>query len=849
MAHRAIVAGVDNYTGQASLNLHGAVDDALSMAGWLADPQGGAVPAANIVLMTSPAVASLPAPLSGVTLNPGATAQAINVQIDEIVTKAARPADRLYFYFSGHGLTAPTDIAEEAILPSDFSAANLTVALGVRSILERLKTAQFNHQFVFIDACRNILFPRRFRPGALLPDFAEQRPQVQQFVYMATSRGLTSAEAGTIGSSRAGVFTGALLKGLRGDGEAKVYNAATRMYDVTSSRLLQYLVNQVRRQIEALPDAARNAGFVQTPTLSGERIDDPKIVSIPRDKVAPVTLELTITPESACSSATLVVDRDDVPVAEVPPPLRVPCTVSLPPKEYRVSATSAVFAAEPSVVGLELYRDDSVSFIMTAMAAEQAAGAGGALAVETTRGFIPSEADTGGAAAPAPAPMSPFAVLTVTSPDPASPLEIEHAGNERTGTPRAIVVSGRHSIQATVDPGFYVARLRAPNGRSVEQAVALSAGERQTVPLEPPAASGSPRLAELSRAAGFTRTAGTLEVSRGAGMTSAAWARLSTVLSAAATAQLFPSDSPEAARVRSLGLSALRSAMEAGAGSAIQLLSGDEYVSSAGSGEDYTASLRLACWPLDHTPAAAEEAPRRLPGFAFIAEHCWALSPGCYWVALRDADSRVLVPVTVYPERVTNFICTRNERRKVSVFVSAPAGWGPPAEVMQSERSLEMAQRYLMTGLVSDASLVAGADEPDPDRLLRDKWTDPVAGLLGAYLMLRGAESDPDIGSRRFTTLQRAAQNLAASFGASPDSYVLAAEMRLRAGQDESAKAAVRQALNLGIPVFDEGLLRLLRLVRNLNIAHPRAALLDRIVRRRIPGMIWTVCSPEGDTP
>src|SRR4051812_30527840 len=236
MAHRAIVIGVDDYTDQPRLNLKGAVNDALTVAAWLIDGEGGQVPASNVVLLTSPAV-TLPSSWDGVQTVTPATASNINHQLKEIPAKSAQPEDRFYFFFAGHGLTAPSDIAEEAILPADYTTDNPGAALGVHSILDWLKTSQYNRQFVLIDACRNTPFEKRFAIGRFpwIPEPSDRRPQVEQFVYMSTSRGLTAAEVTTLESaqaSRAGVFTSALIEGLRGAGEAKYYNYATHAYDV-----------------------------------------------------------------------------------------------------------------------------------------------------------------------------------------------------------------------------------------------------------------------------------------------------------------------------------------------------------------------------------------------------------------------------------------------------------------------------------------------------------------------------------------------------------------------------------------------------------------------------------------
>lgn len=197
----------------------------------------------------------------------------------------------------------------------------------------------------------------------------KRRPEVEQFVYMSTSRNLTAAESSMLGATRAGVFSGALVTGLRGDGEAKVFNVASKSYDVTTNRLLMYLVNRVREKIAelTLPNSADPSGFLQTPTLSGERFSDPVLTSISRDSIPAVTLKVQVSPSSVCSAATLVVERDDVEVRRIPPPLTTPHEVCLAPKEYSLTACANAFTAQPVSLPLDLYRDSSATFTMYAL--------------------------------------------------------------------------------------------------------------------------------------------------------------------------------------------------------------------------------------------------------------------------------------------------------------------------------------------------------------------------------------------------------------------------------------------------------------------------------------------------
>ena len=906
MAHRAILVGVDTYIGQRSLQLEGAVGDAISMAKWLVDPAGGAVPPGNVTLLTSPALTPVPPELSGVISIGSATCQTINQQLREIPNKPAQPTDRLYFYFSGHGLTAPTDIAQEAILPADFTTDNLGVAMGVRSILEWLKTSNYNQQFVFIDACRNAMVSQRFIIGgfSLVPELAQLRPQVEQFVYMATSRGLTSAEAQVIGNTRAGVFTGALMDGLQGAGGAKVYNVAKRTYEVTLNRLLPYLVNRVRKQIASLtlPNGADPTAFLQTPTLSGERFSDPVICSFPRDSVKPVTLTLHVGPSAAWPASTLLVERDDVEVHKICPLLSSPFEIPLAPKEYSVTATASAYDTSPASWPLDLYDDTVLEFTMTPAALSTAAAAG-VITVSASAG-PPATAGPGSGSAPAAAPavaladhfemrvhpaasssklagvddsqpspssgvasVNGTAVLTVTTADDSSPLEIECTGNERQQQSRSVVISGTHSITATLGPGIYIARLRAPNGRCIEKMINLAAGARETIVLEAPALSETDPIAALAKEVGFDVENGTMQLCDSPGLASLAWVRLSTILSATANAQVFPSETLRARRLRSLGLNTLQNVLRSGAasaigaGSAIQVLFGDELLPNQSRISDPVhgtletvqraelASISIACSEIDALSVGQEQSPRISPAFNFIGEHSIALQPGCYWLSIRDRGSPgTYVAVTISPNRVTNLILTRNTRGRVSIFAYQPSAAADAEGTTQTERRSEMAQRYLMSGQMSDASLLstsAIAPRPNANELLVGKSCDPIAGLLGGYLTLRSIEAGRAEGPHADQALASVAEYLAEKFPYFPDSHVLQAQVQLSAGHEEAARLTVQRALEAGIPMFDEGLLRLCKLMGSLGIEHPRTALFRSVSQNRIPGMLWTVCSPK----
>ncbi len=112
--------------------------------------------------------------------------------INDVVT-AAGPADRLYFFFAGHGITARVANRDEgALVTPGFDELHTDHSLALRSLTEHFETTPFQDQFFFVDACRNVPWrdrefeigrwpiPRRRDPG---------EPPVQQFILHATSPG------------------------------------------------------------------------------------------------------------------------------------------------------------------------------------------------------------------------------------------------------------------------------------------------------------------------------------------------------------------------------------------------------------------------------------------------------------------------------------------------------------------------------------------------------------------------------------------------------------------------------------------------------------------------------------
>src|SRR5688572_32811335 len=78
--------------------------------------------------------------------------------VNDLMAKSGGVGERLYFFFSGHGITSTYASREEtAIVLPGVDERHPTQTLAVRSIIEFFETTRFQDQFFFFDACRSPL--------------------------------------------------------------------------------------------------------------------------------------------------------------------------------------------------------------------------------------------------------------------------------------------------------------------------------------------------------------------------------------------------------------------------------------------------------------------------------------------------------------------------------------------------------------------------------------------------------------------------------------------------------------------------------------------------------------------
>lgn len=846
MANWAIVIGINEYWNPAA-NLRGAVDDALKMVGWLTSQEGGNVPPQNLFLLTRPTPPPSTSPLHPRISKRDATYDDVVEAGIDLVNKSGGKGERLFFYFSGHGLINRRNFTDENVLAlADFSNIHPEKSITISSVREYFGNTEFTEQFFFFDACRNILdWKREFRVGEFPfpgePD--RQRLQnVSQCVLYATSPRLRAVEL-----NESGAFTEVLLAGLGGAGKAKLYDKDNDDYIVRVDRLFAY-VEEVVRKKKILVTAPPDPPLYQRvyPEIKNVTIP-PTLARMPRETVNPEQLELYIEPDGIWSQTEVKVkvtsedaDYDKViaPIKGVPielPPVVLPMT-------YTVRAEASGYQSEKRRWSFDLYEPLRLDLRLKPLPGSGQPPTGGGNGGATER----AEADVlhslrdlfrdadvvayGGGADEetffkSAGPLSRKATLIVKSSDPLAPIEVCNNKGE-------VEAEGQGEISADLEPGFYRARLVTPEGKMAEEVVELSPGERDEVSLDAPSLPNYGLFKEITEQPDFNASDdGTLRFSQYVGPI--ATPQLTTVLALAGS--VVAQEYGWGQQTVQLGLPSFQDMTSPTAQSGLRVICADEAAHAEGA-SSYLSKVTLRFWRQnDETGSANAEKESLLvsPKFKGLADLGRELEPSAYCLELCIPERPpVYFSVAVLPHRITLLVLHRRANGELRIFSYSPSCTNegePPESNAANLRRLDLLQRFYVSGRVDERHGLRNAIE-----LLHAKWIDPLAGCLGGYTMIRLGRADD---------LNLAASNMLSRYGELSDSHILAAEHQLSLETDAGAARAqefYRAALDRGLPVFAEGLLRLASGIERFGINHPRAEEVRAVFRARARHLLWT---------
>jgi hypothetical protein len=168
-----------------------------------------------------------------------------------------------------------------------------------------------------------------------------------------------------------------------------------------------------------------------------------------------------------------------------------------------------------------------------------------------------------------------------------------------------------------------------------------------------------------------------------------------------------------------------------------------------------------------------------------------------------------------------------------NVFQYMPSLLMDPSSDAAQFRRLELVQRCLAGG-----RLDLGHDTAD--ELLMGKWEDPIAGCLGGYLMLKLGKAQK---------LRRAARNMVRAYPELSDSHLLQAEFHAAEKRTVAAERSASEALDAGLPIFADGISRLLDYPGSFQMANDNARLASYVFDNRVKGALWSLWAPPKLTP
>jgi hypothetical protein len=789
MPNFAIIIGIDSYANPA-WNLSAAVPDALNFLEWAHGP--GSVPADEThtrLLLSSaePNVTSFP--------HEPATSDNIVKAINAFKRGAGEGGDRLYFYYAGHGVSAPgakrDGLSEPVIIPSDVASLEDHVKrlIAFSEIMPALSSVSPREQFFFIDACRDFAienFTSTISPSSIRwrPPLTEGGQNSAQFVLYATSLGQQAYETGQ------GAFGRALVAGLEGEGAAIAWLQLPPRYEIRFSKLVQFVRTRVDAAIKqiAQKDAARYMQVPEVEIIGGSGGTDPVLREIEPADVKNVSVKVRVTPKEAREKGRVRVIQSLAGGKEVelaiqpPPPLTLPATFELAPADYIFAADADQYEERRQVYAA--YEPTVLDFKLAQTAALPTAPMRG---TSVAVGTSVAEGPTG--------------TLEVFSADRSVVIIVRDS--QLQVVPNGVGM-GEIRLKSLV-PGIYRVQPVVPDGPIQEKIVEVRANEVMSVPLtvESTRIQLGTRQEEMLSARGISPSVDGY-VSPAELLGPIADAKLASLLGFAAFAVHWPG-AHDFQRLRSFGVTPMQNVAPGVAGLLILIgAAGDQPVPELDPEQFLAAGQLIAKNLVGEVIDKGGFEP--LAGFAAAAQRQTRIPVGPLEVELRlPRLAPTHYALVGLPDRVTVLVLVAEDGGGFEVqqyLIPLPRPVLPAEEALLTDpaniRRLEVAQRYYATGLEIPV-------EDNLDGLLYGKWLDPLLGCVAGYSLIRQGMAaryvgQPNPGAGATTLEASAMRNMLKFFGDLPDSHVLAGLV-----EPQNRVEHYTNALRHGLPLFADG--------------------------------------------
>jgi len=712
-----------------------------------------------------------------------ATKDKIMLAVNDLLAMSKGEGERLYFFYAGHGLTARVDNRDEnALVAADFNAVNTDNSVALRSLWEFFETTQFRDQFFFVDACRNIPWENReFEIGRWTLPRARD-PGLDPVQQFILYA--TSPGLTAAESNEFGNEQGAFTGALL-EGLAGTDFAKAWSWERSCYEVRwERLADYVKQRIESEKHPAgggTGSPLIQVPQDAGCR----GVAGRDRDPV------IASFPAERFEKVVLEVELEPDEVYEKGR-VRVLDAIgdTVEDVEAKTGGRPVRFELEPKTYALRAaadgYQEGHTDEPVDLYANEKLS-----ISLESHNGAPAADA------APPPAAEAktgPGHVVAEAA-DRLAFVEVR----DNTG---AVAAEALHRLDQDLDPGFYQLRIVTPEAVGKPLSIALAPAEQEAPPkLPPPPLLKSVR--PLAKALGAKVQRDGVVALNGEKLIAP---RRTTMLALGAAAAHHGD-----ANGAWLGLDLPKPRRGEVPPYVVVLLDGP-----------HVTETTVRVWPGGDPVPRKTYAPR--PVTEDVASVVAPVDePGGHWLSLESGDDAPMVFALTLLHGLPLLVVAHLDQERTKIFQFLLTG---KPDVL---RVAEQAQRLVLAGRLA-------AIEPVARQLAESAADDPLAGCLAGYSLLRLGHAE-DAG-------QVADAVIAVAPGIS-DGYVLRGEAAAAAGNDAQSRQAFADAIATGIPLFGEGLTRLVEGLRATNYLHPRGAIVRHIFQRHLRGTMWSVFVPR----
>lgn len=212
--------------------------------------------------------------------------------------------------------------------------------------------------------------------------------------------------------------------------------------------------------------------------------------------------------------------------------------------------------------------------------------------------------------------------------------------------------------------------------------------------------------------------------------------------------------------------------------------------------------------------------------------HAVRVKPGPYWLSLERGEKEPpVISLTVLNGRLATLVA-QVEPEGLRLYQYHPALQAASASTPAALRRLEYLERSLLGGHLDAA-------KPLAIEIAETAADDPFAGCLCGYVLLR-------LGM--FDELNKVIEKVVTVAPGLSDIYILRGEHAAATG-GTVGRQSFADATATGIPVFAEGLTRLVEGLRAHDLMHPRGSIVRHLFQRHVRGSMWSVFTPRRFEP